>query len=48
VLSAPEGCDHDFLQVKTLQQLAFTEPVIGRPEGTHRFRPGHCRWSSAC
>jgi len=30
VLQAPEGCDYDFLQVKTPEQLAFTEPVIGR------------------
>jgi dihydroxy-acid dehydratase len=30
VLQAPEGCDYDFLQAKTLEQLPFAEPVIGR------------------
>jgi dihydroxy-acid dehydratase len=30
VTQAPEGCDYDFLQVKTAEQLAFVEPVIGR------------------
>jgi dihydroxy-acid dehydratase len=30
VTQAPEGCDYDFLQARTVDQLAFTEPVIGR------------------
>jgi dihydroxyacid dehydratase/phosphogluconate dehydratase len=30
VLQAPEGCDYDFLAVRTPEQLAFAEPVIGR------------------
>jgi dihydroxy-acid dehydratase len=30
VTQAPEGCDYDFLQARTPEQLAFTEPVIGR------------------
>jgi dihydroxyacid dehydratase/phosphogluconate dehydratase len=30
VTQAPEGCDYDFLQAKTAEQLAFVEPVIGR------------------
>jgi dihydroxyacid dehydratase/phosphogluconate dehydratase len=30
VTQAPEGCDYDFLQARTMDQLAFTEPVIGR------------------
>ena len=30
VTQAPEGCDYDFLQAKTSDQLPFTEPVIGR------------------
>ncbi len=30
VLQAPEGCDYDFLQVRTPDQLPFAEPVIGR------------------
>lgn len=30
VTQAPAGCDYDFLQAMTLEQLAFTEPVIGR------------------
>ena len=30
VLQAPEGCDYDFLQARTPEQLAFAEPVIGR------------------
>jgi dihydroxy-acid dehydratase len=30
VLQAPEGCDYDFLQVKSLERLSFAEPVIGR------------------
>jgi dihydroxy-acid dehydratase len=30
VLQAPSGCDYDFLQARTPEQLPFTEPVIGR------------------
>jgi dihydroxyacid dehydratase/phosphogluconate dehydratase len=30
VTQAPEGCDYDFLQAKTAEQIAFVEPVIGR------------------
>jgi dihydroxyacid dehydratase/phosphogluconate dehydratase len=30
VLQAPSGCDYDFLQARTADQLPFTEPVIGR------------------
>jgi dihydroxyacid dehydratase/phosphogluconate dehydratase len=30
VLQAPEGCDYDFLTVRTPDQLTFIEPVIGR------------------
>jgi dihydroxyacid dehydratase/phosphogluconate dehydratase len=30
VLQAPEGCDYDFLQPRTPEELAFVEPVIGR------------------
>jgi len=30
VTQAPEGCDYDFLQAKTADQLVFAEPVIGR------------------
>ena len=30
VLQAPEGCDYDFLQARTPEQLPFAEPVIGR------------------
>lgn len=30
VLQAPEGCDYDFLAARTLDQLTFREPVIGR------------------
>jgi len=30
VTQAPEGCDYDFLQAKTAEQLTFAEPVIGR------------------
>jgi dihydroxy-acid dehydratase len=30
VTQAPEGCDYDFLQVRTPEQLPFVEPVIGR------------------
>jgi dihydroxyacid dehydratase/phosphogluconate dehydratase len=30
VLQAPEGCDYDFLAARTAEELAFTEPVIGR------------------
>jgi dihydroxyacid dehydratase/phosphogluconate dehydratase len=30
VTQAPEGCDYDFLQARTVDQLAFIEPVIGR------------------
>jgi dihydroxy-acid dehydratase len=30
VTQAPEGCDYDFLQARTPEQLAFAEPVIGR------------------
>ena len=30
VLQAPEGCDYDFLQARTPEQLSFVEPVIGR------------------
>jgi hypothetical protein len=30
VTQAPEGCDYDFLQAKTAEQLALAEPVIGR------------------
>jgi dihydroxyacid dehydratase/phosphogluconate dehydratase len=30
VTQAPQGCDYDFLQARTADQLAFTEPVIGR------------------
>ncbi len=30
VTQAPEGCDYDFLQARSAEQLAFTEPVIGR------------------
>jgi dihydroxy-acid dehydratase len=30
VTQAPEGCDYDFLQACSPEQLAFTEPVIGR------------------
>jgi len=30
VTQAPEGCDYDFLQARTPEQLPFTEPVIGR------------------
>ena len=30
VLQAPEGCDYDFLQARTPEELAFAEPVIGR------------------
>jgi dihydroxy-acid dehydratase len=30
VTQAPEGCDYDFLQAKTSDQLPFAEPVIGR------------------
>ena len=30
VLQAPEGCDYDFLQPRTPDQLTFVEPVIGR------------------
>ena len=30
VLQAPEGCDYDFLQARTPEELPFAEPVIGR------------------
>jgi dihydroxyacid dehydratase/phosphogluconate dehydratase len=30
VTQAPEGCDYDFLQAKTPEQLPFAEPIIGR------------------
>jgi dihydroxyacid dehydratase/phosphogluconate dehydratase len=30
VLQAPEGCDYDFLAVRTPDQLTFMEPIIGR------------------
>lgn len=30
VTQAPDGCDYDFLQARSAEQLAFTEPVIGR------------------
>jgi dihydroxyacid dehydratase/phosphogluconate dehydratase len=30
VTQAPEGCDYDFLQAHTPEQLLFAEPVIGR------------------
>ena len=30
VMQAPEGCDYDFLQARTVDQLPFVEPVIGR------------------
>jgi len=30
VLQAPEGCDYDFLQPRTPEELTFAEPVIGR------------------
>jgi dihydroxyacid dehydratase/phosphogluconate dehydratase len=30
VTQAPEGCDYDFLQARTADQLPFVEPVIGR------------------
>ncbi|HXW43534.1 MAG TPA: dihydroxy-acid dehydratase [Streptosporangiaceae bacterium] len=30
VTQAPEGCDYDFLQARTPEQLPFAEPVIGR------------------
>jgi dihydroxyacid dehydratase/phosphogluconate dehydratase len=30
VTQAPDGCDYDFLQARTPEQLPFTEPVIGR------------------
>jgi dihydroxyacid dehydratase/phosphogluconate dehydratase len=30
VTQAPEGCDYDFLQARTPEQLAFAEPVVGR------------------
>jgi len=30
VTQAPEGCDYDFLQARTPEQLPFVEPVIGR------------------
>ena len=30
VRQAPEGCDYDFLTVRTPDQLTFREPVIGR------------------
>jgi dihydroxyacid dehydratase/phosphogluconate dehydratase len=30
VTQAPEGCDYDFLQARTPEQLLFAEPVIGR------------------
>jgi dihydroxyacid dehydratase/phosphogluconate dehydratase len=30
VLQAPEGCDYDYLQPRTPEELAFAEPVIGR------------------
>ena len=30
VLQAPEGCDYDYLQPRTPDDLAFVEPVIGR------------------
>jgi dihydroxyacid dehydratase/phosphogluconate dehydratase len=30
VLQAPEGCDYDYLQARTPEDLAFVEPVIGR------------------
>jgi dihydroxyacid dehydratase/phosphogluconate dehydratase len=30
VTQAPEGCDYDFLQARSPEQLQFAEPVIGR------------------
>jgi len=30
VTQAPQGCDYDFLQARTAEQLPFVEPVIGR------------------
>ena len=30
VTQAPQGCDYDFLQARTREQLPFVEPVIGR------------------
>jgi dihydroxyacid dehydratase/phosphogluconate dehydratase len=30
VTQAPQGCDYDFLQARTAEQLPFAEPVIGR------------------
>jgi hypothetical protein len=30
VTQAPQGCDYDFLQARTPDQLPFVEPVIGR------------------
>ena len=30
VTQAPQGCDYDFLQARTPEQLPFVEPVIGR------------------
>jgi dihydroxy-acid dehydratase len=30
VTQAPQGCDYDFLQARTPEQLPFAEPVIGR------------------
>jgi hypothetical protein len=30
VTQAPEGCDYDFLQASTPDEIAFAEPVIGR------------------
>jgi dihydroxy-acid dehydratase len=30
VTQAPEGCDYDFLQARSPEQLPFAEPVIGR------------------
>jgi dihydroxyacid dehydratase/phosphogluconate dehydratase len=30
VLQAPEGCDYDYLQARTSEELTFVEPVIGR------------------
>jgi dihydroxyacid dehydratase/phosphogluconate dehydratase len=30
VTQAPEGCDYDFLQAGTPDEIAFAEPVIGR------------------
>jgi dihydroxyacid dehydratase/phosphogluconate dehydratase len=30
VTQAPQGCDYDFLQARSPEQLRFTEPVIGR------------------